>query len=245
MMRWEQSSHRVRMHHRRDRLKRFPLSFFSSPFPLQLLPINGAAAFKFWLIVSSVAFGCLTSSCPHVECNQWSALVFLRWKMEWLPCIPSCPRRIKSIISLPVVTLYPNRFQTRKIIFLFFLCGGHEHTQSLIICALIVAVVFFFSALDLTAAVVDGALGWISHQPLPLVPAPSHFGEDTEEALAITECDADVEDNGSCGGGSGVWNVRVNWEQGGKTTKKGGQKKATSIKHFGMQLLKHLALRVV
>lgn len=39
--------------------------------------------------------------------------------MEWLPRTPSCRRRIKSIISPPVVTLCPNRFQTREIIFLF------------------------------------------------------------------------------------------------------------------------------
>lgn len=49
----------------------------------------------------------------------------------------------------------------------------------------------------------DGTLGWISHQPLPLSTAPPHLGEDTEEALAITERDANVEDNEARVAGSG------------------------------------------
>lgn len=66
--------------------------------------------------------------------------------MEWLPCMASCRRRIKSIISPPVVTLYPNRFQTREIIFLFT-WRTWAHTainHPLRRCTLIVAVVLFY-----------------------------------------------------------------------------------------------------
>lgn len=54
----------------------FRSRFFFFFFLLQLLPIIGAAAFKFWLIASSLTFGCSTPSCPHVERNQWNAWVF-------------------------------------------------------------------------------------------------------------------------------------------------------------------------